>query len=486
MSRGRKRLKQAASEQDFTLKECQSIVQAVSLRGSNQIKIMDAKRDNSLALFPESLCIRRGTFLASYFDSSFTLVQTVETKIKSSLFATLYFGLAVTQQKSRRDMCEIPRDLMIEVFMRLPAKSLMKFKCISKHWSSLISSRYFCNRVFTVARQQQPRLYMCLVDQFGQRELLSLSMSSTSPDNTCFVVDQDLSSPGMGGFFLSIVHDLMCFYVTTNACIYNPNTKQLLTLPAIKSDIIDEQGQRKDTRYPIGHDPVNDQYKLFCTIAISSRGLANLKSEHWVFVLEAGGLWKKVVPREHYHPHAPLSRGWFVSGSVVHYMAWLDMHICAVVSFEITSEELTIIPVPKKAGDVFLPAVMMMADIIEYGGKIAIFDHSYLDDEGLVDLWVLEDAGKKKWSKQTLVLQPCQRHLVHDTELKVKGTIRDGKVILAPSEMGSGFYIMYYDIQSNSLTRVKIEGVPHYWFDKICYFDLKFMDESESFIYLET
>lgn len=39
MNRGRRNLKQAASEQDFTLEECQSIAQVVSLRGSNQIEV---------------------------------------------------------------------------------------------------------------------------------------------------------------------------------------------------------------------------------------------------------------------------------------------------------------------------------------------------------------------------------------------------------------------------------------------------------------
>lgn len=41
MNRGRRNLKQAASEQDFTLEECQSIAQVVSLRGSNQIEVLN-------------------------------------------------------------------------------------------------------------------------------------------------------------------------------------------------------------------------------------------------------------------------------------------------------------------------------------------------------------------------------------------------------------------------------------------------------------
>ncbi|KAG7569976.1 F-box domain [Arabidopsis thaliana x Arabidopsis arenosa] len=435
MKRRRRDLKQAAeSEQE----ECQSIPQVVSLGDSDQIQPSPNKKEG------EHIC----------------------------------------------ELLQDMQDLVLEILMRLPTQSLMRFNCVSKHWSSLIFSRYFCNLLFTTVTRQQPRLYMCLVDDGGNRILLSIS--SPSPDNTCYVVvDQDLSIPGMGGYFLNIVRGLMCFSLHKKACIYNPSTKQLLTLPAIKSDIVAQPGQKKHlTRYYIGHDPVSDQYKLVCTVAISSPlpRLGNLKSEHWVFALEAGGSWKKVVPLENYRHHAPSSLGRSTSGSVVRYMAWPDNYNCVVVSFDIRSEQLNIIPVPREIHlHEAVPAVMMRADLIEYGGKIAIFYHTYLKDKGSADLWVLEDIGKNEWSKKTLVLQPCQRHLVKDIELIVKGTTQDGKVILAPLEMHSRFYILYYDLQSNDLRKVEIKGVPRLWpTHKECYFDLNSMDESESFIYLET
>ncbi|CAL9236396.1 unnamed protein product [Arabidopsis halleri] len=397
-------------------------------------------------------------------------------------------GLSKTmKRKGRRrgrDMCkkhdcEIPPDLVTEILIRLPSKSLMRFKCVSKDWSSLISCRYF-SHLFTVRRQQKSRLYMYLVAKDNQRVLLS----STSPDNNSFVVvDKDLSIPRMG-YSANVVRGLMCFRVRKKAYIYNPRTKQLLTLPAIKSDIITEQDQKKQIQYYIGHDPVSDRYKVVCTIMVSSAYLCNLKSEHWVFTLEAGGSWKKVVPLGNYHPHAPATAGRSIHG-VVHYLAWVDLYNCAVVSFDIMSEEVTTFLLPQKIRDMPLPALMMKADLIEYDGKLAIFNHSYLKDEGSVDLWVLKDAGMKKWSNKRLVLQPCQRHLVHEIDLIVKGTTQDGKVMLAPVEMRSQFYILCYDVQNNDLRKVEIKGVPRLWFDKECYFDLKFMDESESFIYLE-
>ncbi|XP_010525424.1 PREDICTED: probable RNA-binding protein EIF1AD [Tarenaya hassleriana] len=67
MKAGRKNLKKATEERSLTLEECQSIVQVVSLRGSNLIEVMDAKGEKSLALFPakfqKSMWIKRGSFV---------------------------------------------------------------------------------------------------------------------------------------------------------------------------------------------------------------------------------------------------------------------------------------------------------------------------------------------------------------------------------------------------------------------------------------
>ncbi|KAF3548905.1 hypothetical protein DY000_02002279 [Brassica cretica] len=170
-------------------------------------------------------------------------------------------------------------------------------------------------------------------------------MSSTSPDNTCFVVDQGLSIQGMGGYFLNGLHGLMCFSMRKRACIYNPTTGQRLTLPKIMPDIIAEP-------------------------------------EHWVFVLEPGASWKKVVTHENYRPHAPFVPGQSISGSVVYYLAWLDMHTHAIVSFDVRSEEFTTIIAPLVDVRYLIPAFEMRAELKEYSRKITIFEYSYLKTDG--------------------------------------------------------------------------------------------------------
>lgn len=67
MKGGRKNLKRAAEDQTLTLQPGQSIMQVLSLRGSNLIEVMDAKGENALALFPakfqKSMWIKRGSFV---------------------------------------------------------------------------------------------------------------------------------------------------------------------------------------------------------------------------------------------------------------------------------------------------------------------------------------------------------------------------------------------------------------------------------------
>ncbi|EOY20189.1 hypothetical protein QUC31_005786 [Theobroma cacao] len=67
MKGGRKNLKRAAKDQNLSLQHGQSIMQVLSLRGSNLIEVVDARGGKSLALFPakfqKSLWIKRGSFV---------------------------------------------------------------------------------------------------------------------------------------------------------------------------------------------------------------------------------------------------------------------------------------------------------------------------------------------------------------------------------------------------------------------------------------
>ncbi|XP_023643408.1 putative F-box protein At5g62660 isoform X2 [Capsella rubella] len=386
---------------------------------------------------------------------------------------------------------EIPLDLQIEILTRLPARSLMRFKCVSKLWSSLIRSRFFSNRYLKVAspRPRPPRLYMSLVEHLKcnsmgcnsmeicqkPRETVLLSSSSTSANS----FDPALTMPGIGGRNMVILRGLILYFVCRQACIYNPTTRQSLTLPAVKSNLFAKESFRQSVLYFLGHDPVLDQYKVVCTVVRSSKRYKKITSEHWVLVLEAGGSWKRIEFDKH---HLPTRPGGVCINGVIYYMASTGLFPRAIVSFDVRSEEFNMFQAPR-----VLPELGWPVGFIEYAGKPTIVDHSLLNSLGLVDLWVLEDAGK--WSTKSLVLKLCQMHLVDkDIDLTVEGITQNGEVIFAHRPLIYPSYILYYDLQKNDLRKVRIRGIPLHWFNKpdaSLYSFFKHMDKSESIMHLE-
>ena len=91
---------------------------------------------------------------------------------------------------------------------------------------------------------------------------------------------------------------------------------------------------------------------------------------------------------------------------------WLGPFEYVFVSFGVKSEEFNMIQVPRRDGDELLERFQNVG-LLEYGGKPTLFDQTNLKDKGVVALWSVEDAGSKKWSCKSLVVQPSQRHLVN-------------------------------------------------------------------------
>ncbi|KAH0897817.1 hypothetical protein HID58_047385 [Brassica napus] len=144
---------------------------------------------------------------------------------------------------------------------------------------------------------------------------------------------------------------------------------------------------------------------------------------NWVFVLE-GGLcfWKKAaLTSPDFCPHVPCK------------MEGLD-------------------------GDELLERFQNVG-LLEYGGKPTLFDQTNLKDKGVVALWSVEDAGSKKWSCKSQVVQPSQLHLVNTITFNVKGTTQNGKVLLIPKDFLFTFHILSYDIQKYDMRKIEIRGM---------------------------
>ncbi|CAH8362479.1 unnamed protein product [Eruca vesicaria subsp. sativa] len=285
-----------------------------------------------------------------------------------------------------------------EVLTKLPAKSLMRFKCVSKIWSSCISSPYFRDRFLTVPTRQRPHLFMCLQDVNDHSSSVTLSLvpdansHDTPSSSSSFVVD--LTIPRMrGGYICQNLGGFMCYDLWNKPLIFNPATRKLVTLPsAIKFSSKGTVGS-----YYFGHDPITNQYKVVCSVGVRLTNTQKVRSHHRVFVLkpEGGGSWRKANPLHppDFIPHIAARGGVCIDG-VIYYLGWTADDSCMLVSFGVRSHDFKMIQVPR-AEELPLPAEMNVC-LVEYGGKVTVVDQTSLRDKGRIDLWALENAANPK------------------------------------------------------------------------------------------
>ncbi|KAL8149307.1 F-box protein At5g07610-like [Apium graveolens] len=134
-------------------------------------------------------------------------------------------------------------DLLIQILLHVPVKKLLNFKCVSKHWLSLISNPHFL------------RLCSPLPPSVASLFFASSSSCRSNPDYQFIPLDVndkcptpfktlDFTSDALG-LGISVVQScnglLLC--ASYRACefnrtyyVYNPTTKQYSTLPQIRNE----------------------------------------------------------------------------------------------------------------------------------------------------------------------------------------------------------------------------------------------------------
>ncbi|KAG7560579.1 F-box associated domain type 3 [Arabidopsis thaliana x Arabidopsis arenosa] len=337
---------------------------------------------------------------------------------------------------------EIPEEVLMEILARLPANSVTRFKCVSKHWSSLNSSRYFTNLFFKVTSpKREPRPFMFLSDREHHYALLSTNNNFEADPFSH--LNQDLTFPGMG-----------------------------------------VEGDFRMWNY-FGHDSVNDAYKVLSIVWEVSKEERVVRSEHQVFVLGSGASWRgthSTIPPP--PPHRPYSQGISIN-RVLYYGSWIGKNTCVLMSFDLTTEEFNLIELPIEACIVWNTR---RANLMIYGGKVAVFEYSRLMTECILDLWVVEDARKSEWSHKAFVLPSHQlmQSLCFD-ELLMHNTCRSGELRLSAGSFDKTKVSMHviYDLDKNRVIRGVVIGSLHPKFSGTGFLHTTLWDDVESIMCLK-
>ncbi|KAG7607454.1 F-box associated interaction domain [Arabidopsis thaliana x Arabidopsis arenosa] len=334
---------------------------------------------------------------------------------------------------------QIPVDIIIEILLRLPAKSIATCRCVSNLWISVICRQDFTELFLTRSLHRPQLLFSCIKDGnlffFSSPQLQSPYENSSAISLKNFSLCYKISRP---------VNGLICFkrkeMNETVTVICNPSTGHTLSLPKpMKTSI-------GPSRFFV-YEPIQKQFKVL---------LSYKSDEHQVLTLGTGELSWRII--ECSIPHI-LGMSEICINGVLYYPAInLSSGDYIIVCFDVRSEKFRFITVMEE----FIKAAHD-GTLINYNGKLAsLVSERYCFVDGRsksIELWVLQDAEKKEWSKHTYVLPAWWQHRIGTLNLRFVGVTRTNEIMLSPCYQTVPFDVYYFNIERKTMMSVAIQGM---------------------------
>ncbi|KAJ4879872.1 putative F-box protein [Raphanus sativus] len=320
----------------------------------------------------------------------------------------------------------------MEILSRLPPKSIMRHRCVSKLWSSITRLPSFIN-LFT--SRSSARLLLTfefykkqLVFSFPQNQNTDGSYSPVySHHMTGMHYYDDPHSESVQGLIL-----LRCLQ------IWNPSLCQVLTLPHHKEN---NSSSRYMFKPYLGYDPLEGKHKVLYLFY-------GKYVELQILTLGANESWRRItkgIPM-----HSPTVGGLrkCFNGVLYYEATAYGQHI--IMSFDVKSESFRAIKYPKKYSQSRLPFNM-----IPYEGRLALVtDDNFRHRD--VEFFILKDANGYEWTRRHWPCVPCKSEWRN--HMQFKGITDAGELIFAPRNFVDSFYILYFDPRGNSTREAFFKG----------------------------
>ncbi|RID66831.1 hypothetical protein BRARA_D01946 [Brassica rapa] len=323
-----------------------------------------------------------------------------------------------------RSSLPIPEDLVFEIFSRLPSKAIARCRCISKLLGSMLVRQDFTESFLTKSCAR-PQLLFAFQDD-SEVVFFSSPQPENPEDNSYVVAPIERFFEGMKD----------SEYVPV---ICNPSTGQSLNLPTLKTS------ERVESY--LGYDPVSKELKVLSmeTSFVSGEWIS---VKHHVLTLGTKKLTWRLV--ECCIPHRSSSK-WICISGVLYYTATEGYWSSMVVCFDLNSEKFTFVNFMKASGK----EMHGSTTLINYNGKLGLLMSEDTTSKSL-ELWVLRDAGKNEWSKHVYVLPPSWKDVVSEY-MRISGMVGTNEIVLAPLFQNVPLYVVYYNVERNTITKVGIQ-----------------------------
>ncbi|KAK9949273.1 hypothetical protein M0R45_004806 [Rubus argutus] len=297
----------------------------------------------------------------------------------------------------------LPEDIIVQILYRLPVKPLVRFKCVSKQWSSIVSDPQFAKSQFKFASERKTLSHKLLVSTSSQLESLDLQTPSFGDDSSLRKLTCPFKEPGRAikivgscnGMVFVVARDFHnTFY------IWNPSTGLLFKLPNPGFDSIVVRLYPDLPHWGFGYVSAADDYKVF--VAGSFRD-STVPVEMYS---SKANSWKRIESQPHFSSDEYFtdSKGTF-SNEALHWLHDAEIPTIVaekptIIAFDLVKEKFWEMPLPLLKQDDETNAFHSQMGVVSGGCLcVASYDGDVYSCE-IIQLWVMMDYGVcESWTK---------------------------------------------------------------------------------------
>lgn len=356
-------------------------------------------------------------------------------------------------------MATIPMDIVNDIFLRLPAKTLVRCRTLSKPCYHLINDPDFIESHLHRVLQSGDHLMILLR---GALRLYTVDLDSLDSVSD---VEHPMKRGGPTEVFGSSNGLIGLSNSPTDLAVFNPSTRQIHRLPPSSIDLPDGSSTRGYVFYGFGYDSVSDDYKVVRMVQFKIDSDDELGCsfpyEVKVFSLKKNS-WKRVESVStssirllfYFYYHLLYRRGYGVlAGNSLHWVLPRRPGLIAfnlIVRFDLALEEFGIVRFPETVAN---GNVDIQMDISVLDGCLCLMCNY---DQEYVDVWMMKEYNvRSSWIKVFTVQKPKSVKSFAYMRPLVYSKDKD-KVLLELNNTK----LVWFDVESKKMSTLRIKDCP--------------------------
>ncbi|KAK9275442.1 hypothetical protein L1049_022707 [Liquidambar formosana] len=347
------------------------------------------------------------------------------------------------QQPPRIGMDKLPLDVVFNIFSRLPIKSLLRSRCVSKHWRNIIEDPFLAN--LHLSRAVQEHTILALDHPTHRRKVTSLYLVKEDGNKNLKASKNPIAElSNSNNYSLEGSCNGLLYFAKPNerdgVILLNPLTGQNIMLPP--ATIPSPCPHMK--KYGLGFDPSTNTYKIVRVFFRNQLDWKNYSLGVEVHTLGTNS-WREIGEI----PPSPMCGRPVSAYGALHWMVdppfACDNLKSMIVSFDIGKEVFSLTPHPD-----FGSKTCDMFQLVDFRGFLAMAD---LSSDSCILIWVLKDYDKKEWVEEFRIQIRPPMGRADNCSYNVVGPWKNGEILLSSSE---GYFC--YNSKTDNLRYIHTGG----------------------------